>query len=37
MLDDVDELFGKNAAPGKYEMDHINGCRSLIARLENDL
>jgi integrase len=35
MLRDVDELFGKNAAPGKYEMDHINGCRSLIARLEN--
>jgi len=36
MLNEVHELFTRNVAPGKYEMAHINGCRSLIARLEVD-
>lgn len=34
MLEDVGELFKYEVAPGKYEMEHINACRSLIERLE---
>lgn len=34
MVEEVNELFENNAAPGKFEMDYINGCRSLIAQLE---
>jgi len=36
MVDDVDQLFENNVAPGKYDMDHINACKSLIAQLENN-
>lgn len=36
MLDDVKQLFGENAAPEKYEINHIKACRSLILILEKD-
>ncbi|WP_197276805.1 MULTISPECIES: tyrosine-type recombinase/integrase [unclassified Pseudoalteromonas] len=34
MFEDVIHLFGDEAAPEKYEMDHIKACRSLISQLE---
>ncbi len=34
MYKDVRELFGNDAAPEKYEMDHIKACQSLITQLE---
>lgn len=34
MIEENNELFENNVAPGKFEMDYINGCRSLIAQLE---
>jgi integrase len=36
MVEEIEELFEHNVAPGKFDMDHIRGCRSLIAQLEND-
>ncbi|MDN3632567.1 tyrosine-type recombinase/integrase [Vibrio lentus] len=36
MLEDVGELFKYEVAPGKYEMEHINACRSLIERLDTE-
>lgn len=34
MVEDVERLFENNVAPGKFEMDHIHACQSLIQRLE---
>lgn len=34
MVKDVELLFENNVAPGKFEMEHINACQSLIQRLE---
>tara|TARA_R110002033_G_scaffold93708_3_gene142892 strand:+ start:1507 stop:3120 length:1614 start_codon:yes stop_codon:yes gene_type:complete len=34
MVKDVEQLFEKNVAPGKFEMDHIKACKSLIQQLE---
>lgn len=36
MIDDINQLFENNVAPGKYEMEHISACKSLITQMEND-
>lgn len=36
MIDDINQLFENNVAPGKYDMEHISACRSLITQMEND-
>ncbi len=35
MIEEVNLLFENEVAPAKYEIDHINGCKSLISQLES--